>query len=275
MRYPLTQSPVPTHHGLLFKAKADFWTIVNEFSLLTFSHHRSPSKLSVNQVFAFYNRLRAWLHGLPEPLTPKNVVLPAQLKLHMQYNHILIDLFTPILCYTGSDGVQLAKTPHDIYSEAITHLETLLRLYYLRHGFEAFDSFLLHYLGFLNHITMSAVDKSTGSSFLESRRSTLLLLTKGIHDQSRIVFVATAILRLQVRLLRPEDVELLKRFVEIETDEIISRPLEQAVHTDWPVYEVGLEAKADLFKQGRTLASSLASLSLESSTTPSPTRSPT
>lgn len=274
VRYPLTQSPVPTHHGFQFKARAEFWTIMNEFSCLAFSDHRAPCKLSINQIFTVHNRLKAWLHNLPEPLTPKNIVLPHQLKLHMQYNHMLIDLFTPALSYAGSELAQLDKTPHDIYSEALIHQETLIRLYYLRHGFEAFDSFILHFLGFLNHITMDAVEKSTGSSFLESRRSTLLLLTKGIHDQSRLAFVAKVILRLQVRVMRPEDVDLLQRFVEIETDQVISEPLGQVVHTDWPVYEAGHEAKADLFRQGQTLASALASMSLEPSATPSPTRSP-
>jgi hypothetical protein len=275
LRYPLSHSRLPTHHGLLFKAKADFWTIMNEVSLLTFSHHRSPSKLPVNQTLQFYNRLRDWLHNLPEPLTAKKIVLPQQLKLHMHYHHILIDLVAPILDYAGSAGPQLAQTPRDIYVESLIHFETLLRLYYLRHGFEAADSFLVHFLGLLNHMTMNAIETSAGSSFLEARRSTLLLLTKGIYDQSRVHFTAKAILRLQMSLMRPEDVDLIKQFLEIEADQIIYGPLEQAVHTDWPVYDFGLEAKDEHRRRGRTLASSLASLSLNASASPTPTRSPT
>ncbi|KAK4155533.1 hypothetical protein C8A00DRAFT_13446 [Chaetomidium leptoderma] len=277
VRYPSSQSRLPTYHGLLFKAKADFWTILNEVSLLTFSRHRAPAKLSVNQILQFYNRLIAWQQNLPEPLTPRKIVLPHQLKLHLHYNHMLIDLVTPILDYNGSAGVfQLPQTPRDIYIEAVTHLETILRLYYLRHGFEAADSFLLHFLGLLNHVTMNAIETSTGSSFLEARRSTLVLLTKGIHDQSRVHFVARAVLRLQLSLMRLEDVELLRQFVDIETDQVTYGPQEQAIHSDWPVYEVGLEARDQQRRQGRTLASSLASLSLlESSTLPTPSRSPT
>lgn len=274
VKYPLSQSRVPTYHGLLFKAKCDFWGIMNDFSLLRFSHQRSATNLTVDQIFTYYNRLQAWLHDLPEPLTPRKVVLPHQLKMHMHYNHMLIDLFTPIVQYTGIDGTPLAKTPREVYQEAVSHLETIIRLYYLRHGFEAFDGFLLHFLGTLCHLTMNAVEAGPGSPFLESRRSTILLLMKGIHDQGRSHFVARAILRLQMSLMRPEDVELLKRFVEIEADQMACGPLEQAVHTDWPSYDFGLEAKAEQFKQGRNLASRLASLSLESSTSRTPTRSP-
>lgn len=259
----------------MFKAKADFWVIVNDFMLLAFFDRRAPSKLSVCQIYAFYNRMRAWIDGLPASLTPKKIVLPHQLKLHMHYHLILIDLFRPILSYTAYDGVQRTKMPRDIYSEAATHLETLIRLYYLRHGFEALDCFLIHFLGTLSHMTMDAVASSTDCSLLESRRSTLLLLTKGMHDQSRSFFVAKAVFRLQVSLMRPQDVDLLKRFVEIGADELIYGPLEHVVRSDWPVYEVGLEAKAEHFRQGKSLASSLASLSLQSGTSHPPPCPPT
>jgi len=271
----LSQSRLPTYHGCLFKAIADFWTIINEISLVTFSPNRSPIKLSTHQIFQFYNRLRTWQQSLPEPLTPKKIVLPQQLKLHMHYNLMLIDLVTPILDYTGGPGVQLLHTPRDIYNEALTHLETLMRLYYLRHGFEATDSFLVHFLGYCNHITMNAIETSAGSSFLEARRSTLLLLTKGLHEQSRVHYVGKAILRLQVGLMRTEDVELLTQFVDIETEQLMYGPLEQAVYTNWPAYSIGLETKAEELRQGKTLATCLESLSLESSTSPTPTRSST
>ncbi|KAK3899213.1 hypothetical protein C8A05DRAFT_46654 [Staphylotrichum tortipilum] len=281
VRYPLNQSRLSTCHGLLFKAKADFWTIINELASFTFSPNGSPSKLAVNHVSKFYYKLKAWMHDLPEPLTPKKIVFPQQLKLHMHYHHMLIDLVTPFIDYPSRAGS--AQTPREIHTQAVTHFETLMRLYYLRHGFEATDSFLLHFLGLLNYMTMTAIESSAASeqpsagkaatsssssstttpSLLEARRSSLLLLTKGIHDQSRVHFVARAILRMQVCSMRPEDVELLRQFVEIETDRLIYGPLEQAVHTDWPVYEVGLEAKAEQRRQGRMLASRLASLELE------------
>ncbi|KAK4250765.1 hypothetical protein C7999DRAFT_11425 [Corynascus novoguineensis] len=273
VRYPLSQSPLPTHHGHLFKAIADFWTIINDISSATFSPNCSPIKLPAHQRYEFYNRLQAWHRNLPEPLTPRKIVLPHQLKLHMHYNHMLIDLVTPIIDHTGISGVHFPQTARDIYNEAVTHLETLLRLYYLRHGFEASDTFLLHFLGYLNHITMSAIETSAGSSFLEARRSTLLLLTKGIHDQARNHFVARAILRLQVGLMRPEDVELLRHHVDIEAEQLIYGPLEQAVHTGWPTYAVGLETKAEQLRQGKTLATYLETLSLESNSSPTPARS--
>jgi hypothetical protein len=271
----MSQSLWPTFHGLLFKAKAEFWSIVNEIALLSFSRRRSPARLPVDQILRFYNRLSTWLHNLPEPLTPKQAVLPQHLKLHMHYNNVVFDLVTPILGHGAIAVGQSRQTPRDIYMEAVTNFETVIRLYYLRHSFEAADSFLLHFLGLLNHMTMTAIETSKGSSFLESRRSTLLLLSKGIHDQSRSFFVASAILRLQLSAMRPEDVGLLRQFVKLEEDQLMLGSLEQALHTNWPVYEIGLEAKAVMREQGRMLANSLASLTLQPSNPPTPSHSPT
>ncbi|KAJ4295913.1 hypothetical protein N0V88_004615 [Collariella sp. IMI 366227] len=273
VKYPLSQTRLPTFHGLIFKAKADFWTIINSFAQLAFADRHVGSKPSVHEVLPFYHRLRAWERNLPEPLTPRKIVLPHQLKLHMLYNHMLIDVVELILGCPQPEGAQLAQVHRDAYNEAVLHFETLIRLYYLRHGFESTDIFLLHFLGFFNHITMKAIETSEGSSFLESRRSTLVLVTKGIRDQGQAHYVARAILRFQVNMMRPEDLELMQQFVEIGGDQVIFGPLEQTVHTDWPVYDIGLEAKAEKRRQGKTLASSLASLILESPTSSSPDRS--
>lgn len=272
--YPLNQSPLPTYHGLLFKAKADYWTIITEFLLLSLSRPRATARLPVHKILGFYNRLRAWLHGLPEPLTPKKIVLPHQLKLHMHYYIIMIDLFSPSMDHDGSDGARLGRMPHDVYFESVTRLETLLRLYYLRHGFEAFDSFLIHFLGTLNHLSMNAIESNADHAYLEPHRSTVVLITKGIYDQGQCHFTARAVLRLQVSLMRPEDVELLRRHVEMEEEQLMYGPLEQAVCSDWPVYEIGLEAKAEQWRKGKKFSSSLASLSLGPNTSPAPTRSP-
>jgi hypothetical protein len=264
VRYPLSQFRLPTYHGLLFKAKADFWTILTEFSIVAFSNGRTPADLPVGQILEYYGRLKAWFDNLPEPLTAQKLVLPHQLKLHMHYNHVLVDLVRPILDYDGPVAPGSTRTPRDVYVEAVIHFETLMRLYYLRHGFDATDSFLLHFLGFLAHITIDAVETSAGSSFLEARRSTLLLVMKGIYDQGRAHFLARAILRLHASHMRREDVDLLRRFVDLDEGWSISGPLEQAVLTDWPSYDVGLDARAEQMKMGQGLASSLASLSLES-----------
>ncbi|KAK0673333.1 putative nitrogen assimilation transcription factor [Cercophora samala] len=268
IRYPQTPARLPTYHGHLMKARANFWTIMNDFSLASFSQPRV--KMPLEQVVGFYNRLRAWLRDLPEPLTPKRIVLPHHLKLHMHYNCVLIDLLKPLLGLHWGDTTQPHnKTLDDAQHEAALHLETLLRLYYLRHGFEAFDGFLLHFLGSLNFIKINTRETQDNSLFLESHRSTMLLLMKGIRDQSQCHTVAKMVLRLQAHLMRSDDVALVKKFVDIETARLACGPEsprrgeEEVILSDWPVYEVGLEAKAEQKSRGVDFASMVSSVTLE------------
>ncbi|KAK4190465.1 putative nitrogen assimilation transcription factor [Podospora australis] len=265
MRYPLAREPVPTHHGLLFKAKAEFYAIMNEFSHLSFSPN--SGKLSPYQLIGFYHRLLIWNRGLPPPLTARRIVFPSQLKLHMHYNLMLADLLKPLVGHHWIDEIRPGKTIDESHSEAMKHFETLVRLYYLRHGFDSFDAFLIHFLGCLAFIAISSVEQQTDPLTLESRRSTVLLLLKGMHDQGLCHHVAKAVLRLYVTFLRPEDLELLKRFVDIKAEQLVYGPLEDTtILTDWPVYDVGFEEKVEKQRKGKNLATIIASLSLGSST---------
>lgn len=81
MKYPLNQTIFPAHHGHLFKAKAELWSITNDIALQAFKYSGSRQRLSIEQILGFYSRLTAWYNNLPEPLTPKRIVLPDQFKL--------------------------------------------------------------------------------------------------------------------------------------------------------------------------------------------------
>ncbi|KAK4195111.1 putative nitrogen assimilation transcription factor [Triangularia verruculosa] len=262
IRYPQTPARLPTYHGHLTKARFDYWAIMNDFSLRSFS--QPLVKVPLDQVVGFYHRLRGWWTSLPEPLTPKRLVLPHHLKVHMHYNCVLIDLLKPLLGLHHPDATQPTtnKTLDDAHHEACIHLETLLRVYYLRHGFEAFDGFLTHFLGSLNFIKINTREMQNSSLLVESHRSTILLLMKGLRDQGQCHTVARVVLRLQAHLMRPDDVELLKRFVDIEAEKLVCGPEmpggveeEEVILSDWPMYDVGLEEKAEQRSRGVDFAS--------------------
>ncbi|EGS18031.1 uncharacterized protein CTHT_0060450 [Thermochaetoides thermophila DSM 1495] len=260
--YPGSTHRFPTYHGLSFKAKCEFWRIITEIGSIMFAGDRSPIVMPLKQTLHYVNRLRDWLHGLPEPLSPSKIVFPQHLKLHLGYYYMLIEVISPIIGCTEVDGVPLNPTPYDLYLEAVNCHETLIRIHYLRHGFEGFDTFMLHFLGFNNHLAIRAVETSQGSSYLEPRRSSVILFAKGIHEFSQALFIAKAILKLQVGRMQASEAELLRRELEIEPEEVAYGPMEQTVQSDWPEYDVGVEAKAERVKEGKTLATSLAELSL-------------
>ncbi|KAA8632821.1 hypothetical protein SMACR_02850 [Sordaria macrospora] len=269
VKYPGSQSRFPTHLGFMFKAKAQLWTIMNDLSLLSFRDGGLPLKMSSSQVLEFYNRLVNWLHQLPEPLSPRKIVTPHQMKLHMHFYFILINMLRPIVTSEWRNGIPPGKTippctPHDAYLNATILFETLIRIYYLRHGFEALDSFLMQFLGALAYMTIDAIAQNPSAPHVETLRSTALLATKGMWEQAQSLYVARAVLRLLASAMRPEDVQLLKKFanVEAETD-IYAAPLEQPVQSDWPTYVVRLDQNPDTVRLGKTLSSKLERLSLD------------
>jgi len=87
LKYPATVGPTPTFLGMVFKAVAEFRTIMNE--IVRCSHHgpSSPVFLQRNGVKEILGKLRGWYDGLPDPLLSKNIALPVHF--HLQYVSIM------------------------------------------------------------------------------------------------------------------------------------------------------------------------------------------
>lgn len=103
---------------------------------------------------------------------------------------------------------------------AMRNLETVARLYYLRHGFEACDSSLAYFLALLASISLRALEGggdgarlAAGRGWPEVLRSTLVLAMKGLHDQGRHLHVCKVLFRLLRDRMRPAEADLLGRFV--------------------------------------------------------------
>jgi len=70
------------HYGQLFKAKSEFCIILNRIAIEFFSKvggkaTQCPPKTVAN----FAREFTAWHFSLPDPLKPKKIVFPSQLKL--------------------------------------------------------------------------------------------------------------------------------------------------------------------------------------------------
>lgn len=99
-------------------------------------------------------------------------------------------------------------------------LETVARLYYMRHGFEACDSSLAYFLALLASISLRALEGggngarlAAGRGSPEILRSTLILAMKGLHDQGRNLHVCKVLFRLLRDRMRPAEADILGRFV--------------------------------------------------------------
>lgn len=150
----------------------------------------------------------------------------------MHYHHLIIFLLET-LCRTSTSalhdqGVQKAL------NDAKIKMETLLRLYYLRHGFEAYDIFLISLLSFLGFMHIKSL-KSAEAMELESRRSTVVLMAKGLRDQSQNCFLAALVFRVLKYKMGRESQFLLKDVDVGEEDEEEAVVMADQVHSSWPI----------------------------------------
>ncbi|KAK4460166.1 hypothetical protein QBC42DRAFT_272974 [Cladorrhinum samala] len=147
-----------------------------------------------------------------------------------------------------------------IISQARAHYESVLRLYYLRHGFEGFDPFLTVGLLTIFFLTLEEIKaarskpsststshpsspSSLASSYsarpetdIDSLRSTLVLCAKGLHDQGKSYFLAQTLFKLVRDAMDGQDKELLKEYVTLQEDDPRDEEArEQLMRGLWPL----------------------------------------
>ncbi|AEO69771.1 uncharacterized protein THITE_2032143, partial [Thermothielavioides terrestris NRRL 8126] len=125
----------------------------------------------------YYAWLKAWHDNLPAPLKPASITQPGHIMLQSRFTDTVPGLLPPSVL---SEALNIRDT-------AARHLETLLRVYFLRHGFEHFGGMLTH-----SFVQLGAEPDRT---LLTALRSTLILTAKGLYDQGQIHLLGHAVLR--------------------------------------------------------------------------------
>ncbi|KAM0250878.1 hypothetical protein ACHAQJ_008456 [Trichoderma viride] len=239
LKYPLGRSLLPSHFGQVFKAKSQFRAIMNEFCQAAYSE---GSKVTLDKANELHLKLRSWYDSLPTPLLPKTIVLPGHLQLHIYYHYLIITIFEPLLD-TETDQEQ---HPRQIVAESKKHLQTLVRLYYLRHGFDAMDLFIVVPLMFTGSDCINAINDQIPPTQLETLRSTLILIAQGLYSQRRNHYLGEVLFRVIRGRMRPREVALLKDTMNLDESEWEEKQeLTQAVRSQWPVSVVKKKEDVD------------------------------
>jgi hypothetical protein len=129
----------------------------------------------------------------------------------------------------SSERRTIAET---ITAKAAIELESLLRIYYLRHGFEAFDALLLTHLVHLSNIVLKRLariaDQGLPTDNIETLRSTLFLCLKGLYDQSKNFRMAGIVLGVMKNQLSPEDQNVAGQFITTKDPDLDWEAIERA-----------------------------------------------
>ena len=100
----------------------------------------------------------------------------------MYYHHLLLAIYEPLIDMEPEEA-----SPQQIVADSTKYLQTLVRLYYLRHGFEAMDLYIVIPLMLIAYECINIIEKQFSEAKLEALRSTLVLVTKGLYNQCRTI----------------------------------------------------------------------------------------
>ncbi|KAK1247711.1 hypothetical protein MKX07_000599 [Trichoderma sp. CBMAI-0711] len=238
LKYPLSKNLSPSYFGQIFRAKSQFRLIMHDFAMAAYTE---GSQVTVDKAYELRQRLLRWYEALPAQLQPRTIVLPAHLQLHTYYHFLIITIFEPLL----DTETAREPSPKEIVAESKRQTQTLIRLYYLRHGYDAMDLFLVVPLMLAASDCLEAIDRGTTGRDLEVLRSTLILVAKGLYNQRRNHYLAEALFRVIRGRMRPSEVALLKDTMSLDEREWDERrDMVQAVRSQWPVSVV--KKKEDL-----------------------------
>ncbi|ORY56144.1 uncharacterized protein BCR38DRAFT_120679 [Pseudomassariella vexata] len=231
--YPASKAPIGICNGEVFVAVCIFRVILNDMAK-SFKHSSDADRVPLDDAYSARGRLRVWYANLPEPLRPDRIVLPNHLKVHMHYHVLLISLFEQFQHVEVPDRTD---SPASIVAEAKACFETLIRLYYLRHGFESYDVTLLQFLPMLASSSLHGVTEANVSSDVkEAIRSTILLCAKGLREQGKNYYICEAIFRLFRNSLSQQDAQLLMREVSgIEQEDSRMVTMISEIRSQWPI----------------------------------------
>lgn len=87
-----------------------------------------------------------------------------------------------------------------------------MRIYCLRHSFEAPDGMLIHFLGLFAFMARAAIQAGVSKDHLQALQSNIVLATKGLRDQSHSHYVRRMVFYAVRGAMRPEDIVLIDRF---------------------------------------------------------------
>ena len=172
----------------------------------------------------------------------------------MQYHSLITMIFHPFLStersFQESNGANSFKqyagfSSVELICSSIASLETLLHMFYHRHGFEAYHIFLLQVLqqlGFnaLERLRMSKARQNYSSAELKATRATLILCAKGLHDQGRNFHLSACVFQVMRGRMDPADVTLLEKWAQIKGDERSEPLMKEYVHPEYPVNVVAI-----------------------------------
>ncbi|KAG9195248.1 hypothetical protein G6011_00368 [Alternaria panax] len=226
LHYPPDEYHYPSDFGYGMKALSELRVIQNEIGIMCFSRSKESKKMPWGAALHIQAKLEAWYKGLPPQLQPRWIVYPSHLVLHCEYYAVLITLFRSQISSEDDCTRLLTQSQRSAAQQVVTQakvqLESILRIYYLRHSFEGYDSMLTIFLVHLANLILAPLQQleqdptSERSETSEALLSTLILCFNGLYEQSKSAYIAGVMLALMKKRLSADARNVVGRYVNIE-----------------------------------------------------------
>lgn len=245
LTYPGAPAPVPMHHGLTFKAHAQLRVIMNAMAKDWFSKD-VPSLIrdAYQRALSYQKRLEAWYTDLSTPVTARHMIFPSALKAHMHYWMLLLYLFEP---FKGPSPPGTLLSPEQkvevqrILAHSKRSSEMLVRLYYIRHGCQTWDSVVIMFIfGVAANALQEVSERSVQQTDRAAALQTLILCAKCLADQSANTYLAEATFRGLRNSMTYAQVRRLAGHVQLKDDARREQLITEQLHSDWPVQVTNL-----------------------------------
>ncbi|RYO09559.1 hypothetical protein AA0119_g978 [Alternaria tenuissima] len=249
VKYPLVTHLTPIYLAQTFLALIKLGCIMNDIAGKALSEGSGQNHLGLQQVGRYHTMLVQWFYDLPEPLQSHNIAMPSQLLLHMQFHNLVTLTFQPFLHHgtrldqpqdRGAFEIDASFSPARLYAASKASLQTLLHMFYHRHGFETYYIFLLPILvqlGFdsIERLRTPEAQQEHFPPIMKATRATLILCAKGLRDQGRNFFLSELVFRILQDEMNPVDVKLLKDWARIKDEDKREKSMLEHVHSEYPV----------------------------------------
>ncbi|KAJ9424196.1 hypothetical protein QL093DRAFT_2036068 [Fusarium oxysporum] len=236
LKYPSSSTLVPLRLGLVFKAKMSFSVVLNE-AMLQVEKDSTDSYLFRNgatRIIKIAERMDTWYKAMPEPLSPTQIVSPSQLKIHLHYCYVIVQLYEILAPGGQRQAPNLPIEEEDLQkslSKYRGYFETILRIHYLRHSFEYGNMMLTRFLSMLAFLSLNKIESlatstkpehtitgsglDVGDTDPKEARATLLIAQKGLSDQGRGYYLPKTLLREILTNMTASDATILQSFITI------------------------------------------------------------
>jgi hypothetical protein len=134
----------------------------------------------------------------------------------------------------------LTKTPEDLVASANISLETLLRLYYIRHSYDSHNGMIVYFSILVGNMAIQALNRSRkGTSYTnadeKTLRQTLILCAKGLESQGQSYHLANLAFRAFQDRIDPMDLQVLQSYCKPRDLDMDQDLFAQHSHSQWPL----------------------------------------